>query len=221
MIRENIERILKALPEGVKLEIAAKTRSADEIREAVDAGAHFIGENYIKDVKQVYPSLGKIAPWHFIGSPGMQKHDLLKKKYLEIFDMIETVDTFEIASEIDKKCKSMDKTMRILVEINSGREPQKSGVLPENAEKLIREISKLNNIKIEGLMTMGPRFGNPEDSRHYFKETKVLFDQIKNLNLPNMEMKYLSMGMSNSYKIAVEEGANIVRIGSAIFGARE
>jgi len=110
--------------------------------------------------------------------------------------------------------------MPILVEINSGEEEQKSGVLPPDAERLIREISGLKNIKVMGLMTMGPRFGNPEDSRPYFIKTREIFDRIKKLGLANVGMRYLSMGMTNSYKIAIEEGANIVRIGTKLFGER-
>ena len=138
-----------------------------------------------------------------------------------MFDMIETVDSVEIAGEIDKRCAQIGKIMPVLIEINSGREKQKSGVFPEKAEQLVTEISTCPNIRIMGLMTMGSRFGNPEDSRPYFVETKRIFDRIKKLNLPNVEMRYLSMGMTNSYKIAIEEGANIVRVGSKIFGERD
>jgi hypothetical protein len=140
---------------------------------------------------------------------------------IELFDMIETVDSLEIAQEINKRCAQIGKVMPILIELNSGREPQKSGVLSEDAEQLIKEISNLKNVKVTGLMTMGPRFGNPEDSRPYFVETRKIFEKIKRLNLPNVEMRYLSMGMTNSYKIALEEGANIVRIGTRIFGKRD
>ncbi|GAI42694.1 unnamed protein product, partial [marine sediment metagenome] len=120
-----------------------------------------------------------------------------------------------------KRCAQIGKVMPVLVEINSGREEQKSGVFPEKTEQLVREISSLNNIRVMGLMTMGPRFGNPEDSRPYFVETKKIFERIKKLSLPNIQMRYLSMGMTNSYKIALAEGANIVRIGSKIFGERD
>jgi pyridoxal phosphate enzyme (YggS family) len=221
MIKDNVKRILEELPQGVQLEAAAKTRTAEEILEAIEAGVEIIGENYMKDVKTVYPSIGKKAQWHFIGTPETQKHDLLKRKNLEIFDMIETVGSLEIVREIDEKCRNINKIMPVLIEINSGREPQKSGVIPENAENLIRKAALLKNIKIMGLMTMGPRFGNPEDSRAYFALTKSIFDKIKHLNIPNIEMKYLSMGMTNSYKVAIEEGANIVRIGTKIFGERQ
>ncbi|GAH21784.1 unnamed protein product, partial [marine sediment metagenome] len=143
------------------------------------------------------------------------------KKAVKLFDMIETVDSLEIAREIDKRCAQIGKVMPVLVEINSGREEQKSGVFPEKTEQLVRDISSLPNIRVMGLMTMGPRFGNPEDSRPYFVETKKIFERIKKLNLPDIQMKYLSMGMTNSYKIALDEGANMVRIGSKIFGERD
>jgi hypothetical protein len=110
--------------------------------------------------------------------------------------------------------------MPVLIEINSGRESRKSGVFPENAEKLITDISSLKNVRVVGLMTMGPQVSRPEDFRPYFAETKKVFDRIRVLKLPNVEMKYLSMGMTDSYRIALEEGANIVRIGSKIFGER-
>jgi len=143
------------------------------------------------------------------------------KKAVSITDMIETVDSIEIAKEIDKRCCQIGKVMPILIEVNSGREQQKAGVLPEDTEQLVREISDLQNVKLTGLMTMGPLAGNPEDARPYFVETKKIFDQIRKLDLPNVEMRYLSMGMTNSYKVALEEGANIVRIGTKIFGERD
>ena len=109
----------------------------------------------------------------------------------------------------------------VLVEINSGEESNKTGVLPENLEDLIRKMVNLKHLQVQGLMTMGPRFGDPEKSRPYFKLTKNAFEHIKSLNIQNIEMRYLSMGMSNSYKIAIEEGANIVRVGTKLFGERE
>ena len=110
--------------------------------------------------------------------------------------------------------------MPILLEINSGKEPQKFGVIPENAERLIQDMAGFKNIKIQGLMTMGPAFGNPEDSRPYFIETRKLYEELQTLDLPGVEMKYLSMGMTNSYLVAIQEGANMVRIGTKIFGPR-
>jgi len=217
LVKESVEGILAELPNGVELVAAAKTRTPEEVLEAVQAGVKIIGENYVQEAKRAYELVGKRARWHFIGT--LQRHNV-RAKVLEMFDMIESVDSLEIAEEIHKRCVQIGKAMPILVEINSGRESQKSGVYPEDAEQLIRGISSLRNIKVMGLMTMGPRFGNPEDSRPYFVETRRLFETIKGLELPNVEMKHLSMGMTNSYKIALEEGANIVRIGTKIFGER-
>jgi len=220
-IKDNVKHLLKEIPANVILVAAAKTRTPEEILEAIDAGIEIFGENYIGEAKKVYTVIGKKAKWHFIGTPKTQKHDLLRRKTLEMFDMIETVDSFEIAIEVDKRCAQINKVMPILIEINSGREPQKSGVLPEKAIELIKEISGFQNIKIVGLMTMGPRFGNSEDARPYFKKTKEIFEKVKKIAIPNVEMKYLSMGMSNSYRLAIEEGANVVRIGTKIFGLRK
>ncbi len=217
MIEDNVKKILEELPAGVELEAAAKTRTPEEILMAAKAGVRIIGENYIQEARAAYEVVGNRVKWHFIGH--LQKNKV--KKAVEIFDMIETVDSFELAEEIDKRCGQQGKVMPILIEINSGREPQKFGVLPEETEDLIRKMSALKNIQIQGLMTMGPMFGNPEDARPYFVETRKLFERIKSLNLPVVEMKYLSMGMTNSYRVAIEEGANLVRIGTKIFGPRD
>jgi len=216
MIKQNIDQILSELPNGVELVAAAKTRQPEEILGAVEAGVKIVGQNYVQEAVRAYELIGNKAKWHFIGH--LQRNKV--KKAVTIFDMIETVDSVEIAREIDKRCAQIGKVMPVLIEINSGREKQKSGVFPEKAEQLVAEISTYPNIRVMGLMTMGPRFGNPEDSRPYFVATKRIFEKIKKLNLPNVEMRYLSMGMTNSYKIAVEEGANIVRVGSKIFGER-
>ncbi|HUT96724.1 MAG TPA: YggS family pyridoxal phosphate-dependent enzyme [Dehalococcoidales bacterium] len=215
-IRENSRKLLEELPDGVELVAAAKTRTADEVLAAVEAGIAIIGQNYVQEAEAIYPAIGNKARWHFIGH--LQKNKV--KKAVTIFDMIETVDSVELAQEIDRHCALVGKVMPVLIEINSGREPQKAGVLPEKTEELIRAISSLPNIKVMGLMTMGPRFGNPEDSRPYFITTRKIFKRIEALAIPNVDMKYLSMGMTNSYPVALEEGANLVRIGTRIFGER-
>ena len=216
-IEQNINRILSEFPEGVQLVAAAKTRKPQEILEAIEAGVKIIGENYVQEAERAYEMIGNKAAWHFIGH--LQSNKV--KKAVRIFNMIETVDSIEIAGEIDKRCAQIGKIMPVLIEVNSGREKQKAGVSPEHIEPLIRAISALPNVRVMGLMTMGPGFGNPEDSRPYFLETRKIFDSIKKLNLPQVEMKYLSMGMTNSYQVALQEGANMVRIGSKIFGERE
>jgi pyridoxal phosphate enzyme (YggS family) len=215
-IRENIRKILGELPLGVELVAAGKARLPEEIMEAVEAGVRIIGENYVQEAERAYSLLGDKVRWHFIGH--LQKNKV--KKAVRIFDMIQTVDSVDLAREIDKRCRQIGKVMPVLVEVNSGREKQKSGILPEDAERLIREISTFQNIKVIGLMTIEPVSENPEDSRPYFVETRKLFEQIKSLNLPNVEMRYLSMGMTVSHKVAIEEGANLVRLGVGIFGDR-
>jgi pyridoxal phosphate enzyme (YggS family) len=216
-IKQNVRQILTELPAGIKLVAAAKTKEPQEILEAIDAGIKIIGENYVQEAEKAYRVIGDKVEWHFIGH--LQKNKV--KKTVSIFDIIETVDSLEIATEIDKRCAQIGKNMPVLIEINSGRELQKSGVLPENAETLIAGIANLPNVHIEGLMTMGPPVSRPEDSRPYFQETKKVFDRLKSLELPNVEMKYLSMGMTDSYRIALEEGANVIRLGNKIFGERD
>jgi len=216
MIKDNVESILKELPENVDLVGAAKTRTPEEVLEAIEAGVGIIGHNYVQEAEKAIEAVGQRAKWHMIGHLQSNK----AKKAVRIFDMIETVDSLKLARAIDKACGNIKKTMSILIEINSGEELQKAGVMPKDAVSLIREISELGNIKVMGLMTMGPFSGDPEDARPYFQKTRELFEEIKKLNLPGVEMKYLSMGMSNSYKIALEERANMVRIGTNIFGER-
>ncbi len=217
MIAENVKKILEELPEGVALVAAAKTRTPEEILQAAEAGVKIIGENYVQEAQKAFEMVGHEVKWHFIGH--LQRNKV--KKAVKIFDMIETLDSIELAAEIDKRCLRIGKTMPVLIEINSGKEKQKFGVWPEDAEGLIREASKFKNIHIQGLMTMGPAFGDPEDARPYFIKTKGLFDKIKALDIPGIEMKFLSMGMTNSFRVAIQEGANMVRIGTRIFGHRE
>ena len=215
-ITENVKRILAELPEGVELVAAVKSRQPDEILEAIEAGVRILGENYLQEAETAYESVGTRAQWHFIGH--LQKNKV--KKAVQLFDMIETVDSAEIAALIDSRCRQAGTVMPVLIEVNSGRELQKSGVLPEDTERLIRRIAEYENIRVQGLMTMGPAAGDPEDSRPYFIETRNVFEKIKSLDIPGVEMTHLSMGMTNSYRIAIEEGTNIIRLGSIIFGER-
>ena len=216
-VSENVRRILGELPPGVELVAVAKGASAEAVLEAIGVGAQIIGESYVQEAERAYQAVGDKAKWHLIGH--LQKNKV--KKAAAIFDMIESVDSLEIAREIDKQCQRLGKIMPVLIEVNSGREEQKSGVLPEAVEELAGEIAALPSLKLMGLMTIGPHAGNPETTRPYFAETRRIFEKLKRLNLPGIEMKHLSMGMSNSYTVAIEEGANLVRIGSKIFGARD
>lgn len=217
MIREEVKMILAGLPQGVTLVGAAKTRTPEEIMEAIDAGLTIVGENYVQEAEQAFNIIGNKVKWHMIGH--LQKNKV--KKAITIFDMIETIDSMKLCTLIDRTCKEIGKTMPVLIEINSGDEDQKTGVMAEYALPLIKEITSLTNIKVMGLMTMGPFTTDPEALRPCFRRTREIFDHIKNENPEGAEMKYLSMGMSDSYKIAIEEGANLVRIGTRLFGARD
>ncbi len=215
-IRANVKALLAELPPGVELVAAAKTRTASEILQALEAGVKIIGENYVREAADVFPAIGGRARWHFIGHLQTNK----VKKAVEFFDLVETVDSTALGREIDKRSAAAGKTMDVLVEVNSGREPQKSGVLPEESEPLVCSLAALPHLRVLGLMTMGPFEGDPEDSRRYFQETRRVWDALKTLSIPGVEMRHLSMGMSNSWRVAVEEGATMVRIGTGIFGPR-
>ncbi len=217
MIREEVKRIISGLPHGVTLVGAAKTRTASEIMEAIDAGLTIVGENYVQEAEQAFKIIGHRVKWHMIGH--LQKNKV--KKAVTIFDMIETIDSMKLCTLVDRACKETGKIMPVLIEINSGEEDQKSGVMPEYAMPLIKEIATLTNIRVMGLMTMGPLTIDPEALRPCFRKTREIFEKIKDENLKGVEMKYLSMGMSDSYKIAIEEGANLVRLGTRLFGARD
>ncbi|MGC9323565.1 MAG: YggS family pyridoxal phosphate-dependent enzyme [Desulfomonilia bacterium] len=215
-IGDNVHRILKEIPKHVTLVAAAKSRSAAEISEAIDAGITAVGENYLQESRAVIGEIGDRANWHFIGH--VQKNKV--KHIVPLFDMIETVDSAELAIVIDQHALKHGKIMPVLIEVNIAHEEQKSGVMPEHVKALIDEIRTMPNIRVQGLMTMGPFLDDPEGLRPYFREIRALFDEISSLTIPHVEMKHLSMGMSDSYQIALEEGATMVRIGTMIFGPR-
>lgn len=221
-IIQNYQKIRKEIPNNVTIIIAAKTRTKKELLEVIAAGATDIGENYVQEAEEMYNSLGEAATkvrWHMIGH--LQKNKI--NKALKIFDVIQTVDSYKKAKAINQRVEATGAgPIPVYIEINIGSEMTKAGVEPkyEVVEKLIKDMSELEHITIEGLMTMGPRFGNPEDSRPYFRKTKEIYERIKALNLSNINMRTLSMGMSNSYRVAIEEGSNMVRLGTVIFRER-
>ncbi|NQT26241.1 YggS family pyridoxal phosphate-dependent enzyme [candidate division KSB1 bacterium] len=216
MISENVKAILDKLPDHVTLAAAAKTRSVDEILEAIDAGVTVIGQNYVQEAVAVADAIKGKASLHFIGH--LQRNKV--KKTVEVCDLIETVDSLKLAEEINRRSAAVEKTMSILIEINSGREPQKFGIFPEALEELVKDIAKLEHVRIKGLMTMGPYTDDSETVRPYFKETATCFQTLKDNPISGVDMEILSMGMSGSYKTAIEEGANLIRIGTRLFGLR-
>jgi PLP dependent protein len=215
-ISQNVIRILKDMPDNVKVVAAAKSRNIDEVRETIEAGITMIGENYLQDAKEIISGLKDMASWHFIGH--VQKNKV--KHIVPMFDMIETVDSKELALLIDQAAERHGKPMPLLIEVNSGHEEQKAGAMPEEVPGLAEYINSLTNVRLKGLMTMGPFIDDPQGLRPYFRLTKSLFDELAKSGLPNVEMKWLSMGMSDSYLIAIDEGANLVRLGTLIYGPR-
>jgi PLP dependent protein len=215
-IRDNVLRLLSEMPRDITVVAAAKSRNAQEILEAIDAGITAVGENYMQESRAMIEAIGKKAVWHFIGH--IQKNKV--KHIVPLFDMIETVDSLEVAAMIDQHSAKNNKVMPVLIEVNIAHESQKHGAMPGAVPELIRQMSFLPNIQVKGLMTMGPFVEDPEELRPYFKQAKILFEEIKAMNIPNVRIDFLSMGMSDSFRIAIEEGATMVRIGTKIFGER-
>jgi len=219
MIRERIERAAKHVgrePREITLLAAAKTVDIKRIQEAVKAGVKVLGENYVQEAKKKIKDLErrkKDIRWHFIGQ--LQKNKV--KDAILLFDMIETVDSIGLAKELNKRAQEK---LDVLIQVNLAKEKTKGGVTEHEALSLAREIAKLENISLKGLMTIPPYFEHPEMSRPYFTELRRLAEKIRRENLPHVIMKELSMGMSHDFEIAIEEGATIIRVGTAIFGER-
>ncbi len=215
--RERVQDILRDIPDHVTVVAAAKGTTPDQVREAVQAGITVIGGNYFAEIRRFRPLITSPAQWHFIGR--LRSHDI-RLTNLRSVDAIQTIDSLELARRLDEKCGKLSRVMPVFIEVNSAREPQKAGVPPEAAESLIRDIAPLTNVKIVGLMTMGPLRSSVENYRPFFSKTRQLYEHISALDIPRVHMEQLSMGMSDSYEIAIEEGATMVRLGTSLFGAR-
>lgn len=219
IVVENIKKACERSgrnPEDITLISVTKTHGAELINEAIDAGAKDIGENKAQELCNKYDDV-KPVRWHFIGHLQTNKVKTIVDKVV----MIHSVDSDKLASEIDKRAKSSGVVMDILVEINIGMEDSKSGATEEEARDLIKKIrDEYQNLRVRGLMCVPPITDNPENSRRYFRKLKDIFDSIKELS-EDESFDTLSMGMSGDYEVAIEEGATVVRVGTAIFGARE
>ncbi len=222
-IAKRFTDIRDSLPEDVKLVAATKSRSVEEVRQVIQAGAEYVGENYTyPEAVEKYEKLGELrekVSWELIGH--LQKNDI--NKALPLFDRIQTVESISKAKHIDKRVEKAGKeVVPVLIEVNSGKEENKYGIDPNEGalRQLIGGMNDLPHLRLEGLMTMGPYSGDPEDARPYFEVTRQLFEIGKDYVDGEDRMEILSMGMSNSYEVAVEEGANMVRIGTGIFGPR-
>lgn len=226
MIAENLaeveEKIAKACSRAgrerseVTLISVSKTKPVEMLQEAYEAGSRDFGENKPQEIKEKYPQLPNDIRWHMIGH--LQRNKI--KYIIDKVCMIHSVDSVRLAEAIDEEAKRHNLVMPILVEVNVAEEESKFGLRLEETEDFIRQISKLSNIRVNGLMTIAPFTENAEDNRIYFRRLRNLYVDIKEKNIDNVNMCDLSMGMTGDYEVAVEEGATMVRVGTGIFGAR-
>lgn len=215
-IRRNIDIAKQKSPDPtaeVTVVAVTKLHEVAELEELVNSGQAIFGENRVQELLEKYDKLPGDIKWHLIGH--LQKN---KVKYIaDKVALIHSLDSIELAEEISKQMLKLGRQMECLVQVNVAHEAQKYGIDPLEAENFIKKAATLSGIKIVGLMHIAPNFANKEDTRPLFREMYQLFEKIKAANIPQVEMKYLSMGMSGDYQIAVEEGSNMVRIGHAVF----
>jgi pyridoxal phosphate enzyme (YggS family) len=202
---------------SIRLVAVSKTISAEVVGAAIEAGVTDLGENYIQEARdKINTLITSPVNWHFIGH--LQSN---KAKYaVRMFDLIHSVDSFKLANELDKYAKKNNKVQSVLIQVNVAREDTKSGVYKEDTIQVLKDISRLENISVKGLMTMPPYFNAPEKVRPFFAALRELRDQITKEAIPNISMEELSMGMTGDFEAAIQEGATMVRIGTAIFGDR-
>lgn len=228
MIKDNLETIHTRIkmaaekcgrdPGTVRLVAVSKTMPREKLVQAVEAGVRTLGENYVQEAREKFNDLYTLpVSWHFIGH--LQSN---KAKYVvKIFDLIHSVDSLKLAREINKQAEKINKIQDILIQVNISQETTKSGTRTEQTLEIVQRISRLENVSVRGLMTMPPFFNAPERVQPYFKALRELRDLIKEKDIPNVFMDELSMGMTGDFEAAIQEGATLVRIGTAIFGERK
>jgi len=225
-VADNIRQIREAMAEAacrsgrlasaVRLMAVTKTVDDDRILAAIGAGVEILGENYVQEAKRKIDKMGNPCEWHMIGH--LQTN---KAKYaVRLFDMIHSLDRLELAQELDRRAHAAGRVMKVLIEVNVAGEETKSGIPLASARDLVRAVAPLENLSIQGLMTMPPWFDDPEEARPFFRALRELRDQITAEVIDRVEMRELSMGMTGDYAVAIEEGATIVRIGRGVFGER-
>lgn len=215
-ILDNVDNIQKNIPSHVTLIAVSKTKSIEEMREVYDAGIRDFGENKVQELAKKIDEFYSDVRWHFIGH--LQRN---KVKYIVgKVSLIHTLDSIRLLQEIEKHYKASGLTAEVLIEINIGREESKSGIYVEQIDEIIDACEQCGNVRVKGLMAIIPK-GNETECRDYFSKMKKLWDELDKRSLRNVEMKYLSMGMTGDYKVAISEGSNMVRVGEGIFGKRE
>ena len=219
-IRNNIEIAAKRAgrnPEDILLLAVSKTMEVPRIKAAVECGLNELGENRVQEIMEKYEPMGENVKWHLIGHLQTNKVKYIIDKVV----LIHSVESLKLAEEINKQAKKHNVVADVLVEINMAKEDSKFGIMPEDAESFIRELSELDGIRVRGLMTVAPFVENGEENRIYFRNMKQLLVDINAKNINNINMDVLSMGMTGDYMTAIEEGATIVRVGTGIFGERD
>lgn len=216
-VKEGVERAAHASgrdPRDIKLVAVSKTVEPARIREAIEAGASILGENYVQEAQKKIEVMGRPVAWHFIGHLQSNK----AKVGVQLFDVIHSLDSVHLAEELNRRAVQADRVLQVLIEVNLAREVSKFGTDEEKLFALARKVTELDHLSLEGLMTMPPYFEVPEESRPYFVELRKWKERMEREGIPIRE---LSMGMSNDFEIAIEEGATYVRVGTAIFGSRQ
>jgi len=221
--RKIIDRISEAAlrvgrnPREIKLLAAAKSQNVELVQAAIAAGVRLIGENYVQEAEEKRHAISEAVEWHMIGH--LQRNKV--KTALSTFNLIQSLDSVALARELDKEGRRNGKKVRTLIEINLGDEQSKSGIGRNKVAELVERVSELAHLQVEGLMAVPPFKENPEEIRPYFRSLRELQVELQGRKIPNGSFNELSMGMTHDYPIAVEEGATIVRIGTALFGARK
>ena len=220
-VKNRIETAARACgrdPETIRLVAVSKTVPTNRVRKAIQAGATILGENYVQEARTKFNDLATYpVSWHFIGH--LQSN---KAKYaVRLFDLIHSVDTLKLARELDKQSHKINKIQEVLIQVNISEEASKSGVNVKDTYNLLKDIGLLENLSVKGLMTMPPYFNAPEKVRPYFAALRRLRDRLEQQGLLNISLSELSMGMTGDFEAAIQEGATLVRIGTAIFGKRE
>ena len=216
-VRERIERAAQKAgrdPSGINLVAVSKTVEVSRIKEAIEAGVLILGENYVQEAQKKIEAIGKPVSWHFIGH--LQSN---KARYaVRLFDVVHSTDSIPLAEELDRRSEQEKRMIKVMIEVNLSKEATKFGTDEERVLNLAKRIQGLKHLFLEGLMTMPPYFDSPEMSRPYYRALRELKERMIKEGVP---MKELSMGMSNDFEIAIEEGATYVRVGTAIFGPRQ
>lgn len=202
-------------PDQVKIVAVTKFVDLERINEALSTGITILGENRVQEFMSKYPRVKKTVEWHLIGSLQTNK----VKSAINRIDLIHSLDRFSLAKEISLNARRSGKRVKALVQVNVAGESSKRGLTPEEVIPFIKQVTQLEGLEIQGLMTIAP-LGEPEGSRLVFSRLRQIFEQVSELDIPGAEMRYLSMGMTNDFEVAVEEGANLIRIGTGIFGSR-